>query len=267
MAGLDLELLRSIFKDDGVHITLAVVDRVQVSDDRTNVSIDCTLSFDGRQMVVTDTWGSVGDNTTHGDLPDVKDLVLVAFAEADDDHGFLLLRLASGEESLPKQIVDGHYFAGSKPGKKYYLVSDTGIFIGKGDPDAESDEPLVLGKVAKQFYADQLTQLSKLSDDLKQTTDQVNSVISAVNNLLTALAIPAQSPGAAVIAPGTPIPASPALVAAITSITSSLAAATSQLTSIGTDASGVKTSLDNLKSSPVNDGKILSDIAFTEKGS
>lgn len=146
--GIDLEILREIFKDDAVHISLALVNSVQFADDSSAVYVDCTLLPDKREILATMTWDSVGAGTGAGDMPDPNDLVLVAFADREVEHAFVIKRLASAEEQLHAYIKLGHYVLKAKPGKKLLLASDTKVEIGKGVAASPATEPLVLGNVA-----------------------------------------------------------------------------------------------------------------------
>jgi hypothetical protein len=256
--GIDLELMKSIFRDDRLHIGLALVKRVIVQDDMTDVAIECEIVPEGRTVIVTDTWESVGDNTGHGDIPDPNDLILIVMADGDPDRAYAIKRLASHEEKLPKQIKDGHFVTKSKPGKKLFLGSDTRVEIGKANADAPAAENLVLGLVFKQLMSDELTQLATLSTTLKTLSQKTSSLLGQVNSLVSALSSFA---GSLTIEAA----AGAALTAQLTPIVIQLTTIDSAIGTVGSDADGVKTALNNLKSSPVEDKLVLSDTVFTEK--
>jgi len=163
---MDLELLRTLLADDRMHVGLAVVKRVTVADDSTSVAVDCTLLPEGRDIVVTETWESVGAGSTLGDIPDPEDLLIVVMADGDSDVAFSIRRLASQDEKLPKQIKDGNLVVAAKPGKKNYLASDTKILIGKLR-DSDPTEPLVLGAVLQSFADSLVDRIKSIVDDIK----------------------------------------------------------------------------------------------------
>ncbi len=199
---IDIELLREIFKDERLHVGLALVDKVTVADDLTSVAVECSLLPENRKIVVVETWESVGEGTCNGDIPDVKDLLVVVMADGDPDRAYSIRRLSTHEEKLPEQIKDGHYVLKAKPGKKLYLASDTKVVIGKGlSPD--SLEPLVLGLAMVQALNDVITQIKALSDAVK-------SGPVGIGNL------------------GAPVPTFPALIASLSGVSSALVALKSQ---------------------------------------
>ena len=72
------------------------------------------------------------------------DLVLVGFAEGDDDQAFVLRRLTSTDDKIPAQAADGSWAAVAKTGKKAWLSSDTRINLSRGT--SAPGEPAVLGE-------------------------------------------------------------------------------------------------------------------------
>lgn len=255
--------MRELLKDDRLHIGMALVQRVIVADDMTAVAVECRLIPEDRDIVVTETWESVGDDSVSGDIPDPGDLLIIVMADGDPDHAFSIRRLASNDEKLPKQIKDGHHVVKAKTGKKLYLGAEK-VLIGKGTFGADCTENLVLGQVLKQFLKDEIDQLKKLAQDLSDTTDRIGDVITQVSTAITAVVTgPVGIIGAPT--PGSDVPTNPVLISALTPVPLQLTLIKSMLTLIGSDASGVKSALDTLKSSPVADGAILSDTVFTEK--
>ncbi len=198
---LDLELFREILKDDRLHIGLAIVKRVIVSDDLTSVAVECTIVPEGRDVIVTETWESVGDGTTHGDIPDPNDLLIIVMADGDPDHAYSIRRLASHEEKLPAQIKDGHFVSKSKPGKKYYLSSDTRIEIGKAITPAT--EPLVLG-------VQLMAMLDALIVQMKAITNTIITGPAGIGNL------------------GAPVPTGAAVIAGLTAANTAIDAIKAQ---------------------------------------
>lgn len=102
-----------------------------------------------------------------------------------------------------------------------------------------SGEPLVLGIVLKDLLLQILTQL-------KELTTQTNTIATKTADAFQATFASMAGPATA------PPPTGPALVA--------------QITQAGSAVNSVGSEFDSLKSSPVEDDAILSDVAYTEKG-
>lgn len=210
--GIDLELLREVFKDDAVHLSLAVVTRVQWADDASAVYVTCNLLPENREIMAQLGFDSVGENAGAGDLPELRDLVLVCFAQRENEHAFVISRFSSAEEPLPLQMKDGHYVVKSKPGKKAIVASDTHIEIGKGIPTAPPTEPLVLGNVLTTY--------------LEALEGRLTALIDALTN----------NPIVISTAPGTPAGINPALATVIAAIkTGADADKSTYLTTAGTN--------------------------------
>lgn len=200
-----LEELKELLADGRTWITVGKILQLELAKDRSVWRALVQTFPDGEELIARMTWPQVAPNAGMYGPASVNDLVLVALADADEDQSYVIARLSSAEDLIPKQAEEGHSILKAISGKKMFLASDTGVFIGKGDPDAEADEPLVLGAVLQTLLSDVLTAIATHTH---------------TGNL-----------GA---------PTTPPLNAA---------------------------TFTGKKTSPVDDGLILSDIAFTEKGS
>lgn len=156
----DLEVLRTIFGDKRVHVSAALVQQVEVLPDRSKARAQCQCVPDDFEVVAEVAWGFAGPNAGNGALPVVGDLVLLAFTE---ERAYIIGRLSSKEDTIPKSIGAGHTALQAIAGKKLYLSSDTAVLIGSGgliDPS----EPLVLGNVLKTYLETLDTKITAIVD-------------------------------------------------------------------------------------------------------
>ncbi len=153
---IELQALRDIFSDTRIHIGLGIVKQVEVLADKSNCKVKVAIIPEMREIIAIYAWDDIGPNAGSGAIPVAKDLVLVANAEGNEDFCYIIKKLSSKEDTIPKQGVDGHWFARAKLGKKAYLLSEEKIIIGKGTTadGADPEEPLVLGEVLKSFLGD-----------------------------------------------------------------------------------------------------------------
>ncbi len=212
---MDLEVFREIFKDKRVHLALAEVLRTTVLSDRSAARCAVSVWPEQREINVGVAFEATGPNAGIFMLPVAGDLVLVAFPEADDDHGLIIKRLTSREDKIPASAIGGDLVLKSLASKKAWL---SGLNVNLSQGDTAPTENLVLGQQLKTLLVDILTQLHDLA--LKVSTH------THVGNI----GFPTSAPNEAA------------------------------------DFLLILTEFDNLKSSPVQDEAILSDFAFTEKG-
>lgn len=150
----DLELLRSLFNDDSIHIGVAVIERVTIAQDRSVLFARIRLVPDGTKMVARMSWESVGPDSGFFQFPQIDDLVLIGMAEGNEDQVYVLKRLSSKVDKIPVQALDGSTVMKALAGKKAHLLSDTAIFLGRGG--ADPTERLVLGDTFKDAYSEHL---------------------------------------------------------------------------------------------------------------
>jgi hypothetical protein len=162
-------------------------------------------------------------------FPAVGDLVLVAYADGEFDQAFVIRRLSSAEDKLPQQAIAGDTVAVALAGKKVWVSSNTRINLSKSA--TQPTENLVLGQQLKTLLSAMLGELADLAQQVADLADGVSSHTHSGN-----LGFPTSPP-----------------------------TVTTAFDGASAGASEIKGALDNLKSSPVEDDGILSDLAFTEK--
>lgn len=151
MKNFDLEALRSVLRDESLHIMLGIVKVVAVSPDRSTCRVRVAVLPEQREIVATMTWEAVGTESGFYMLPQPNDLVLVAQAEGDVEQAFIVKRLSSMEDKIPQNALDGSIVLKSIPGKKTWITSDTRINLTKAD--GSPTENLVLGQQLKQVLS------------------------------------------------------------------------------------------------------------------
>lgn len=147
--GFNLEELRNIFRDNRSWIELAKVIKIEPADDRSLVRVLVEQFPEGDQIVCRMSWPSVGPDAGFYQLPSIGDMVLVALEDGDRDNAYVIKSLSSKEDTIPQQAIDGDTIVKALAGKNTHISSDTGLFLGKGDPDTPPDEPIVLGNALK----------------------------------------------------------------------------------------------------------------------
>lgn len=231
MANMDLELFKEVFKDKKTHIAIAKIKQISMVADRSALKCLVSVFPDNREVVARMTWEMTGPNSGIVEFPAVNDLVLVAFADGENDYCFVIRRMSSKEDNLPLKAVDGHLVLKSKAGKEVWLTGQSKILLSKGD--TVPAENLVLGQQLKTLLSYLLAQLAEQSDQLKTLSTEIANH-QHTGNL-----------GYPTAPPLTPTP----------------------FTTAATQMDAKKTNYNTKKGSPVDDSVILSDFAFTEKGS
>lgn len=214
MAGNTLEELRELLRDNRFRVVIAMVKAVHIAEDRSFARISADIIPEGYPIVAEMAWDSVGGDSGFFTLPSKDDLVLVAYTD-DNTHSYVIKRLTSVSDRLPVTAITGDSVFKSLANKKIWITSDSRINLSRGDE--EPTENLVLGQVLKTFLADELSQISDLSDKVAKHKH--------IGNL-----------GGATTPPDN-----------------------------ASDFEAIKGEIDALKSSPIDDDGILSDISFTEK--
>jgi hypothetical protein len=246
-APLDLESLRSVFADRRTQSSVGKVLKLEVAADKSVLRAQCRILSQDRDVIAKVAWDASGPESGSFQFPQVGDLVLILFAEGDDNQAYLIKRLSTNIDKLPLQAVTNDLVHRALAGKNLQLLSDTKIFLGMGT--AEPTEPLVLGLVLQTLLADLLTVLSTQATKIADLSEQINL-------LATDLAAHTH-PYLNVLVPAFTSP--PVTAAAYTGVAAAV-------TVLKTDFLTAQSDLDALKSEPVENGDILSDLAFTEKG-
>lgn len=271
---VDLESLREMFSDKKMHIVVAQVKKLGLASDRSVLRAQCLILTQEREVIARVCWDACGPSSGSFQFPQVGDMVLLEFAEGSDEQIYLTKRLSNKEDVIPTQAVEGDMVHRALPGKKLYLLSDTKTLIGRGGIHLAPDEPLVLGNLLKEFLSTvlqaqstQAQELATMADALKTLTDDLKEVTDELNTMATDLATHTHPTAA----PGSPSP--PTTAAAYVASAIKYATGSSAMTTAGNAMETAKTAMEdaeevysNQKSSPVDDGEILSDVACTEKG-
>lgn len=215
---MELETLKEIFKDQRQHIAIGKILKTSLTNDQSTLKAVVEVWPEQREVIATVAWGAIGPNAGVISFPLAGDMVLLAFAEGDDDLIYVIGRLTTKEDRLPTNALYGDTVLKSLEAKALWITATMGeLFISRGD--SQPNENLVLGQQLKNLFIDILTQLKELSDKVSTHTHAGN------------LGYPTSAPNEAA------------------------------------DFINIGSQFDNLKSSPVEDETILSDFAFTEKGS
>lgn len=213
---MDLEALREIFSDKRQHIAIAEIVKLELASDRSCLRCEVSVFPEQRKLIAKMSWDSVGPNSGIFAFPVPGDMVIVAFAEGDENDLYVLRRLTSKTDKIPLQAVEGDTAIVALSGRNVWITSDKKIFISAGTD--QPTEPLVLGNQLVELLAAVLEKIGELAEQTSSHTHPGN------------LGYPTGAPYSQA-----------ALVA-------------------------LKDFFDGKKASPVEDKKILSEIAFTEKG-
>lgn len=160
----DLESLREILKDDRQHITIGMISKLDLADDRSSLKCLVKIFPEQKEYVARMTWEMVGAGSGLFQFPSVRDLVLVAFADGDENQCFVIKRLTSKEDKIPVQVTGGDTALISASGKRTWLVSDSKIFLAKGS--GEPAQPIPLGTILKTLLSDIIGKLSELAQKI-----------------------------------------------------------------------------------------------------
>jgi hypothetical protein len=144
----DLETLRAVFQDYRQHIGIGLVVKLGLANDNSLLRVQVRLLPENREIIAYMTFADVYDVT----FPELNDLVIVAFANAELDEAHVISIVNSSEEKIPLFARIGHTTKYARAGKKLYLGSDTKIGIAR--PDKEPIQPLVLGTILKNALTD-----------------------------------------------------------------------------------------------------------------
>lgn len=148
-----IEELKEMFRDDRLHMSLAVVKQIEVSADRSVLRAKCTVLPDNHSIVAIVAWDAVGPEAGVFQFPSVNDLVMIAYMDGEADQAFVVRRCTSKEDKLPLQAVGGHLVLKGLAGKKTYLISDTLINLTRGEDGVEQ---AMLGNTFQTAYSEHL---------------------------------------------------------------------------------------------------------------
>jgi len=220
------EDLKAILQDDSLHVGMGLIKSLHLASDRSYLKVTLQVIPEQRNIIATMTWDNTGTDSGDFEFPSVDDLVLFVNAEGDDDQAYVIRRLTSRVDTIPTSAVNGDKVHKAKIGKKYYNISDTSILLSRSDSDPT--ENLVLGQRFKAAYADHLTAIVGVIDEMLSYMDEFISHTHA---------------GATV-----PVPDNAGNVSALKSTVTSL-----------------KNDIDAIKSGKIDNEFILSDLSYTEK--
>jgi phage baseplate assembly protein gpV len=165
---MDLEGLRAILSDKRNHIAIGKVVKLSIASDRSFVKCLVSIWPEQREIVTHMTWDSVGGESGFFVLPSPGDMVLVAFADGDEEQAFVIRRLTSKEDKLPLRAADGDSVVVSMAGKKTWITSDTRVNLSAGTE--EPTEPVPLGIVLRTALSAMLAELKAYCDTMASHT-------------------------------------------------------------------------------------------------
>lgn len=227
--GTDLEEFRSLFRDNRLHIAVGKILRLSMASDRSSLSVFVEVWPEQREIVARMSWEAVGPSAGFFFFPVAGDLVLIGFAEGDDDHAFVLKRLTSKEDKIPLNCETGAIVLKALDGKNAFVTAEK-TFITKNH--TEATENFVLGQQLKAFLGDLLLKIKDLSDKVNELSTEIST-----HNHIGNLGYPTSAPNQA----------------------AAFVQFSQDFTTLGEE-------FNTLKESPVDSEDLLSDIAFTEKG-
>lgn len=152
MRGGDLETFRDMFKDRRTHLAVGKILKTELSPDRSVLRAAVSILTQERTVIARVTWDSVGPDAGVFNFPVKDDLVLVAFAEGDDEQAYVISRISSRVDKIPRQATGGHLVLRALQGLKSYLISTSTILLGRGG-GSDPAERLVLGDTFKNAYS------------------------------------------------------------------------------------------------------------------
>lgn len=159
---MDIESLKSVLRDDRLHIGLGSIKRLHLAEDRSYLKVTLSVFPEQREIIATMTWENVGPNSGDFEFPSVGDMCLFAQAEGSEDYAFIIKRLTSEEDKIPEVATTGDKVNHAKAGKKYWNISDSKIFLSRNGE--EPTENLVLGQQLKTLMSQLLATLATHAD-------------------------------------------------------------------------------------------------------
>ncbi len=261
--------LQAMFRDNRLHSMMGLVTEVEVLENGSVARCKVKILPEEREIIAR-----VGYSYAGFGIPEVKDLVCILNVRSDEDDALIVARYSSKEDKIPKPAREGHVVIKPLgPDKKSYIDGKK-ILLGLGETDP--DEPLVLGKVFKQYEKDLLTKIADLEDKLASQANQLNQMattLSVMNTQLIAYntALAAHTHNGVAAGSGTSGP-SPNFATAVTAQnilrTADVTTHSGYATAFGqtqTDILANKADIEALKADPIESDAILSDLSFTKK--
>ena len=224
----DLELLRTIFSDGKIHITLAVVTQLEVAPSMAIARVKVKTLPESLEVIA-----QVSSQARLQDLPQPNDLGILAYS--DTEEAYWITTLSYDGDPISARAAAGDTVMQAR--QSAYLLAADNVYIGQGANNVDPTEPLALGNVLISCFTDLLADL--------------NSLASALNTFTTAL----KTGPVGIDSIGGPVVTGPVLIAACTSLGTAISTYT---TSITTRKSKYLTTAAT---------NIVSGIAFTERGS
>lgn len=164
--GIDLNELKQIFQDERLHFDIGQIDSVETAIDASVMRCKVITFPDQDVIVCRMSWEFVGPNAGLYAEPQPGDMVLFAFADGNQQQGFIIKRLTSREDTIPiRAAILKHWVLQALSGTELSLSSDTGIYIDRGGL-LPADEPLVLGSVLKDAQESLYDQMIDFLDKL-----------------------------------------------------------------------------------------------------
>ncbi len=154
--------------------------KLGLAQDKSALRVQVNLLPENREVVCMMGWEDIGSIT----FPEIKDLVIVGFANGSPNEAHVIKMLTTNEEKISAFAALGHTVRNSRPGKKNYIGSNTKVGIGR--IDVEPTEPLVLGNIliaALGALADALTSTSPFAQNIPAgiTVDLNPDIVTAIN--------------------------------------------------------------------------------------
>ena len=229
-----LQTLISALKARETDLHLEIGEVLAVRATQNEAFCDVEFLSDDSNITCQVASSGAGDNAGIYFLPQIGDLVIIGCMAGSIDYAYIIARVSTEMEKIPMPALAGHAVVRSRPGKHTWVSGDR-VNISKGD--SVPSEGLVLGE---QFVAYASEMLQGIVDSLAGLQDAVNGVITAYNDHEHI----APSGGGTTTSPEMQKPVAPAPAAKV--------------------ANSIN-DLKRLKSSPIDDKMILSNIAFTER--
>lgn len=250
-----LEVLREAVRDTRLHIGVGRITQTSLATDRSSFKVELELWPAKQSIVATQTMDAGGANAGVIELAEVGDMVIVAFLDGHEDMAFVLRKLPTKQAPIPVEAATGDQVVRSRAGKKLHLGSDTRINLGLLGGEDEAAEPLVLGLVFQQLMVDFMTHVETIAARVEGIGNAVNAMAAGLDPFLDLAINPATSPFQLASLP------------IISTAKDDMDDAAGDAASEGAAAKVAGDAIGDLRESPVEDSAVLSDLAFTEKGS
>jgi len=153
----DLEALRSMFQDRRTHLSLAVIEKLELVPDKSAIRAQCSVFPEENKVIATVGWPGSAPDAGLFFAPSIGDLVLLGYV--GEDMIYIIARLSSPEDTIPDGVFDGHTLVKARTGKNV-IVTGRDTLLGSED----ADEPAVLGNVLMEYVTSIHTRLDAIID-------------------------------------------------------------------------------------------------------